>query len=279
MKKSVQSILSFILFGFSIISYGSLKSQNIFWEDQFESLNGFGDIPPNYGGGMRVYATHGINNSKGICIQYSQFKLKDSTITPSIGPLPANATLTFDYRMVTYAGGFPSGPYLITTDTYKIFVYEASSSNTGAPRLVLNSSNHTGTGNTFNTSTIDLSAFAGQNVKIKFLGQSNGTSADYFLDMDNLQIESSTPTSIKTVKASVDFTLYPNPAFDQAVIQFAEPLSNAKLEVVNMLGASVLRKQISGSKVNLDLEELPRGVYYVKIQDNEKELIRKLILR
>jgi len=278
MKKLLLQSLRLLLVSFTLLS-SSLTGQTVVWEDQFEATSGFGEIPAGYGGGMRVYATHGISNSKAICIQYSQFKQKDSTITTATSVVPPAATLTFDYRFVYYSGGFPTGGFDLTGDTYKVYITEASSSDFGSPVLTIDSSTHS-TMLAFTAASIDLSAFSGQSVKIKFVGKSGAPSDDYWLDMDNLKIVTGTSTSVNPAKTRNDFSLFPNPASDLAVIQFNEPLVNARVELVNMLGASVFKKQVSGNKINLELEQLPRGVYYVKIQENSnKELIKKLILR
>lgn len=67
--------------------FNQLQAQTNIWSDNFESYEGTGSIPASFGGGMRVYSSHGTTNSKALCIQFSPFKSADSTITPALGPI------------------------------------------------------------------------------------------------------------------------------------------------------------------------------------------------
>jgi len=60
-------------------------------------------------------------------------------------------------------------------------------------------------------------------------------------------------------------SLYPNPARDEMRVAIASPLTqNARVEVLNMLGASVLTRSNVGDNVSLDLRSLPSGVYMLR---------------
>jgi hypothetical protein len=46
-----------------------------------------------------------------------------------------------------------------------------------------------------------------------------------------------------------------------------------------MLGSVVFKKTINQTKIELDVEDLPRGVYYVKLDSGKKQILKKLVLR
>jgi hypothetical protein len=122
-----------------------------------------------------------------------------------------------------------------------------------------------------------LSAFAGQNIQLKVKGV-RGNSSDFWLDVDNFVV--TTGSAGINSNSIPEFNIFPNPSTEKVVtIQLAEPMVGGKLELHNMLGTTVLKKNIQSSKVELDVEHLPRGVYYVKLDNGKKQALRKLVLR
>jgi hypothetical protein len=268
--------LSFILVLSLVLSSFSF-AQTTINSDDFESYQGFGTIPSGYGGGMKVYSTHGSASSKGLCINFSQFVTRDSTITLASPVLPAGCTFHFDYRYATYIGSFPGSGYDLTTDALEIYVAPSGSSNFGAPLLTINASNHITSVNFVNQS-VDLSAFEGQSVQIKMKGI-RGTSNDFWLDTDNFSIESPTITSTATSFQPETVNVFPNPANDIVNIHAGSYNHPVKVEILNMLGASVLKRTLNNVTTQLNVDELPRGIYYVKLSADGKESLKKLVLR
>ena len=261
---------------FMLALFNQLQAQTNIWSDNFESYEGTGSIPTSFGGGMRVYSVHGTSNSKALCIQFSPFKSVDSTITPSFGPIAPGSSFTFDYRFVSYIAGTAFNGYTINTDKVEVFAAVEGSSNFGLPIFTINSGNHV-SALEFANKSVDLSAFAGQNIQLKIKGV-RGNSSDFWLDMDNFIITSGT-AGIGS-NSIPEFKIFPNPSTERVVtIQLSEPLHNGKLELHNMLGTTVLKKNVQGAKIELDVENLPRGVYYVKLDNGKKQALRKLVLR
>ena len=274
MKRFLQITSIFLML---TVLVSPLLAQTNIWSDNFESYNGTGSIPTNFGGGMKVYSVHGTSSSKALCIQFSPFKSSDSTITPAFGPIAPGSSFTFDYRFVSYIAGMAFNGYTINTDKVEVFAAVEGSTNFGSPLLTINSSNHV-SALEFANKSVDLSAFAGQNINLKIKGV-RGNSSDFWLDVDNFQVSSGT-AGISSNNSVPEFNIYPNPSTERLVtIQLAEPMHGGKLELHNMLGTTVMRKNIQHSKVELDVEHLPRGVYYVKLDNGKKQALRKLVLR
>lgn len=103
--------------------------------------------------------------------------------TNLIGPLNSNDSLTFDYRYVNWSAGTvatalgPNDNLQIQISTDCGLSYQTV--------YTVNSSNHI-TANTMANRAVDLSAFAGQAIKIRFAGVWG--SGDYWLDIDNINI-------------------------------------------------------------------------------------------
>ncbi len=272
MKRFIRiSILSLILLPLQLV-----VAQNSIWNDNFESYPGTGSIPTNFGGGMRVYSNHGTSASKALTIQFSPFKTSDSTITTVIGPIVQGTNFTFDYRFVSYIAGSAFNGYTINTDKVEVFAAIDGSNNFGSPLLTINSSNHI-SALEYASKSVDLSAFAGENIQIKVRGI-RGNSSDYWLDIDNFNVQ--TGTSSIGQNAIPEFSIYPNPSTEKTVsIQLSEPMFGGKLELHNMLGTVVFKKTINQSKIDLDVDHLPRGIYYVKLDNGKKQVLKKLVLR
>jgi hypothetical protein len=272
MKRFIQITSIFLM----LALFNHLQAQTNIWSDNFESYEGTGSIPSNFGGGMRVYSVHGTSNSKALCIQFSPFKSADSTITPAFGPIAPGSSFIFDYRFVSYIAGTAFNGYTINTDKVEVFAAVEGSTNFGLPIFTINSSNHV-SALEFASKSVDLSAFAGQNIQLKVKGV-RGNASDFWLDVDNFVV--TTGSAGINSNSIPEFNIFPNPSTEKVVtIQLAEPMVGGKLELHNMLGTTVLKKNIQSSKVELDVEHLPRGVYYVKLDNGKKQALRKLVLR
>lgn len=104
-------------------------------------------------------------------------------ISPIIGPLNAGDSLTFDYRMVDYFPG-TDATILGAGDLLEVFISTDCGENF-TNILTIDENNHTPLVEMTNQ-LIDLDAYAGEFVIIRFLGTwGNG---DYWLDIDNINI-------------------------------------------------------------------------------------------
>jgi len=93
------------------------------------------------------------------------------------------------------------------------------------------------------------------------------------------------PNSVEEVEASFELgAVSPNPANQSARIPF-NLNSNEKVEltVVNMVGERVLSKSMAGKRgentMNLDVAELPAGIYLYTLQSGNKKSTRKLVVQ
>jgi len=250
-------------------------AQTILWEEGFESYNGFGDSPTGFTGDFKVYLGHGNPSGKGLCAQHSTFNAKDSSVTPVIINVLANTFFTFDYRFATYTGVTPTFDFPLINESVQFFVAEENATDWGPALLTINSSNDTAA-IPFRSRSINLSAFVGQNIKIK-IRSNNPSTRDYWMDLDNLKVSSNDNSiGIQHNKIETEFTFYPNPANDIVTILSSE---GAQIELINMLGAVVTKKNINSSKFTLDVEQFPRGIYYLKVDNNGKSILKKLVLK
>jgi len=72
------------------------------------------------------------------------------------------------------------------------------------------------------------------------------------------------------------FRIYPNPALNIVTISF-EDLKNAKLEVIDITGKLLMKKELNVSSNTIDIEKLPSGLFFFKVSSQEGTATTKVI--
>ena len=104
--------------------------------------------------------------------------------TPAIGLIAADDSLTFDYRFVDFSGGGTNATVLGAGDSLTIAI-STDCGETYTDVFSITSENHTSS-NVMTNQTVQLGAFEGESIKIRFLGV--WATGDYWLDLDNINI-------------------------------------------------------------------------------------------
>ena len=74
--------------------------------------------------------------------------------------------------------------------------------------------------------------------------------------------------------------LYPNPAFDQVVLELPELKEEVNLSVMSLTGQVLYQQTISNSKIVLQTSKLKSGTYFINVQFNSgKHVTKKLIVQ
>jgi hypothetical protein len=74
-----------------------------------------------------------------------------------------------------------------------------------------------------------------------------------------------------------DFTLYPNPAFDDVVYITTRHNEHKEITVYDVFGKVVLRDRISTNTLNIS--RLVPGVYVLQVAERNKTMTRKLVVK
>lgn len=80
------------------------------------------------------------------------------------------------------------------------------------------------------------------------------------------------PTAIGKLPA-LSYQLYPVPATNRLNFELGSPVTGT-VSILNTLGQIVYRQSFEGAKGQVDLEQLPAGQYYFKVQSQDAEGIR-----
>lgn len=92
------------------------------------------------------------------------------------------------------------------------------------------------------------------------------------------------PTSVEEVKPIVEFNVSPNPAMNDAnVIIESSGAMALKMEIIDIQGAVVMDRMVitSVGRTNheIDLSELERGIYFVRLESDDFSRAEKLIVQ
>jgi hypothetical protein len=71
-------------------------------------------------------------------------------------------------------------------------------------------------------------------------------------------------------------TVFPNPSNGIFTIEYSDLNKNVNVEVYNILGTKLLEQKGTST---IDLSSYPKGVYFVKLTDSEKEITQRIILQ
>ncbi|MDP4262231.1 MAG: T9SS type A sorting domain-containing protein [Bacteroidota bacterium] len=80
---------------------------------------------------------------------------------------------------------------------------------------------------------------------------------------------------------TADFTevdaLYPNPTTGKFSVTFSKELQNATVLVTDLQGKMMVQFKASGNKVDFDLSAAAAGVYFVRIEEKDKIVTKKVV--
>ena len=79
-----------------------------------------------------------------------------------------------------------------------------------------------------------------------------------------------------TQNAADDISIYPNPAKDQIMIYNA---NGWKFTMLNTVGKTVLEGSISNQNQSINISDLKSGVYFMKLQKEDKVFVKQLVIK
>jgi hypothetical protein len=90
------------------------------------------------------------------------------------------------------------------------------------------------------------------------------------------------PTLINQLEQSKTINLYPNPTDGKITLSIkGENPGNIKIEILNIHGITVKSEKIemSDNQTEVNLEGLPKGIYFIRIIFLENSVIKRIILQ
>jgi hypothetical protein len=102
------------------------------------------------------------------------------------------------------------------------------------------------------------------------------TVQNFALIIDDVSVEY--PWSIE--EKSIVFGTYPNPASDYLIVSIVnKPEERTILELVNVLGQVVLKKEMVNSTENVNISVIKSGLYLVRISSGDNVSVKKIVIK
>jgi hypothetical protein len=116
------------------------------------------------------------------------------------------------------------------------------------------------------------------------LGESISADAGIYFDFNPVVETNTVTTTVQNIARTKGFTakvfaMYPNPANGKVTLQLQEDLNNAQVSITDMLGKTVLTKNIKEMQSELNISSLQAGIYFVKLESGNKKEVQKLVIR
>ena len=103
----------------------------------------------------------------------------------------------------------------------------------------------------------------------------NKSEIDYYSNM--LFVNHLTPTSLEESSKKIEVSLFPNPSQDFFTIHTKGLADLSKLRIYNSLYQLIIEQNLDGNKRQFDIQEWPKGIYFVKISSKNTSQTIKLI--
>ncbi len=123
--------------------------------------------------------------------------------------------------------------------------------------------------------------------------QSSGTKAlnsVFFTNENSGYIVGNTGTILKTTNGGAtgidefesviitkNLRIYPNPSNDKITLSSTKINGNTLLTILNVNGEKIIELQLTDNETQSDISVLPRGVYFVRVQDEKMTEVTKLV--
>lgn len=151
------------------------------YSHNFNSTTGFTSI---WEGTFSRTNYHGILNSYGLTAEMNSSNSSRYEVSPCSGPVTANSSLSFAYRIVDVED-YPANATVLGAGDEMLVEISADDGYTYSTLYTINQSNHTASTD-FRNVSLSLPAYTGDYLRVRFTV--NRTQGEFFVDVDNLMI-------------------------------------------------------------------------------------------
>ena len=129
---------------------------------------------------------------------------------------------------------------------------------------------------------IDLSAYQGQNIRLRFRAHNNGSDVltySWFIDNVKVVATDTVPgpnVGVVEPLADDDIQLFPNPVKDRLHID--SKMIIRQMEIVSSNGSMIENKKIEDYAIDCHLEGYSKGVYFIRLITDEGVITKKIVL-
>jgi len=235
-------------------------------------------LPPGWTTSGLVADDHN-NSSFVVAANLYNFDPSSNTTLPRVGFVGPNDSLSFDYRITDFDDD-GTIPTVLSNGTRFDVRVSADCGSTFQTVYTINASNHTPSVG-LQTVRIPLGNFAGKAVLISIDG--TWGAGDFYFDVDNINLPPLTGSPTRDeIEGLTHLTLQPNPSSGRVLLTAAfEQAVEAQVQVLDLRGRIVRQTNTLRTDLiseNFELDQLPDGLYLVRLAANGQVATRKLVL-
>jgi hypothetical protein len=251
------------------------QSTTLPYTQNFDNTSSLGAI--SWSGNMNISINHGVGNTYGLNSNMWNNNQVANAGTLKLLNIQPSSTFSFDYRILEYVfNNYPDdADSTILSNADSIFI-EASldCGVTFTDLLVITGANHTPT-RSFTTKNLSLGTLMGNDIYVRF--RLKWATGDYYVDIDNINIQSPGATGTKTFVAnSKQVSVFPNPT--SGIFTVNLPTTNEViLKLTNAVGQEIMTEKMTGT-TQIDLSSYQQGIYTLTIQDEKSITTKKINL-
>jgi len=93
-----------------------------------------------------------------------------------------------------------------------------------------------------------------------------------------LKICYTTPQFVNDINPEVKLSIYPNPLSSSSILQLNTRLTNAEVVIYDMVGKEMMRKKLTGDRMEIEKGGLQSGVYVVKVGSEGRQWVEKMVV-
>jgi hypothetical protein len=84
--------------------------------------------------------------------------------------------------------------------------------------------------------------------------------------------------SVDEISEQTLIAIYPNPTTSSSILQLNAQLKDAEVVIYDMLGKEIVRKKLTGNRMEIEKGSLESGVYFVRVSTEERQYVQKIII-
>jgi hypothetical protein len=105
---------------------------------------------------------------------------------------------------------------------------------------------------------------------------SGGEDNNYSFTYVNSVLTVNASTGIVTIKNEY-FKIYPNPVSEKIFVNSTDKINIKTIQVIDLLGKVKISKDVNSYETEIDLNELPQGVYLIQLKSENKTITKRIL--
>jgi len=85
-------------------------------------------------------------------------------------------------------------------------------------------------------------------------------------------------TGIDEITSNALLSVYPNPFTSSSILQLNTQLKNAEVVIYDMVGKEIMRRKLTGDRMEIEKGSLESGVYFVRVSSEEGQRVEKMVV-